>query len=431
MRYFNTEQGAISKKIINLYKKIARVINMKKKKYTVIDLFAGCGGLSLGLYQAGWQGIFAIEKNPCAYATLSYNLIEKKKHFNWPKWLPQEPLDIAEVNKTYSKQLKNLRGTVDLVAGGPPCQGFSMAGRRIEDDVRNQLVFAYIDFISMVMPKILLFENVKGFTYAFDKKKKPDAIPYSTIVIEKLQTLGYDVCPQIIDFSEFGIPQRRKRFILVGVLNGEQNISKDFLQKLKLNCKRFLKAQKLPEHPTIGDAISYLLRSNGDVDTPDRKGFRSGIYGEPSNGYQEYMRKGIEVTIPQSHSFAHHCEEKTSCFKHLLSYYPVRNKRINGKEREEWGIHQRGLTILDKESIAPTITNMPDDYLHYQEPRIMTVRECARIQSFPDWYEFKSKYTTGGQMRKKEVPRYSQVGNAIPPLFAMQAGLVLKEMLQQ
>ncbi len=180
MRYFNTEQGAISKKIINLYKKIARVINMKKKKYTVIDLFAGCGGLSLGLYQAGWQGIFAIEKNPCAYATLSYNLIEKKKHFNWPKWLPQEPLDIAEVNKTYSKQLKNLRGTVDLVAGGPPCQGFSMAGRRIEDDVRNQLVFAYIDFISMVMPKILLFENVKGFTYAFDKKKKPDAIPYST-----------------------------------------------------------------------------------------------------------------------------------------------------------------------------------------------------------------------------------------------------------
>ena len=86
---------------------------------------------------------------------------------------------------------------------------------------------------------------------------------------------------------------------------------------------------------------------------------------------------------------------------------------------------------MDKESIAPTITNMPDDYLHYQEPRIMTVRECARIQSFPDWYEFKSKYTTGGQMRKKVVPRYSQVGNAIPPLFAMQAGLVLKEMLQQ
>ena len=141
------------------------------------------------------------------------------------------------------------------------------------------------------------------------------------------------------------------------------------------------------------------------------------------------MRQGVDEIIPQSHSFAHHCEEKTSCFKRLLIEYPVRNKRIDGKERVKWGIHQRGLTILDKQSIAPTITNMPDDYLHYQEPRIMTVRECARIQSFPDWYEFKSKYTTGGQMRKKEVPRYSQVGNAIPPLFALQAGLVLKEML--
>ena len=113
----------------------------------------------------------------------------------------------------------------------------------------------------------------------------------------------------------------------------------------------------------------------------------------------------------------------------MLLNYPKRGKRIDGKAREVWGIRQRGITVLDPEQLAPTITNMPDDYLHYSEPRIMTVRECARIQSFPDWYEFKSKYTTGGQMRKKEVPRYSQVGNAIPPLFALQAGLVLKEMV--
>lgn len=403
--------------------------DMKKKRYTVIDLFAGCGGLSLGLFQAGWQGVFAVEKNPCAYATLSHNLIEQRHHFDWPKWLPQQPLDIIEVNKVYSLQLKRLRGSIDLVAGGPPCQGFSMAGRRIEDDIRNQLVFAYIDFISMVMPKMLLFENVKGFTYAFEKKKNPDAVPYSTLVIEKLQKLGYDVCPQVVDFSDYGIPQRRKRFILVGVLNGTKDLSKEFLKKIKLNRKEFLQARGLPEHPTIGDAISDLLRCNGEVETPDRKGFHSGLYGRPSNGYQEYMRQGVDGIIPQSHSFARHGEEKIRCLKRLLIEYPVRNKRIDGKEREKWGIHQRGLTILDKRSIAPTITNMPDDYLHYQEPRIMTVRECARIQSFPDWYEFKSKYTTGGQMRKKEVPRYSQVGNAIPPLFALQAGLVLKEML--
>lgn len=402
---------------------------MFKRRYKVIDLFAGCGGLSLGLYQAGWEGVFAIEKNPCAYATLSHNLIENKHHFDWPEWLPQKPLDILEVNRLYSKQLQSLRGTIDLVAGGPPCQGFSMAGRRIEDDIRNRLVFAYIDFISMVMPKLLLFENVKGFTYAFDKKRNPEAVPYSSIVIEKLQHLGYDVCPQVIDFSEYGVPQRRKRFILIGVLNAEKCAALSFEEKLKKNRRKFLGDNNLPEHPTINDAISDLLRSNGEVDTPDRKGFRSGIYGDINNEYQAYMRKDVEGAIPQSHSFAHHCEEKIRCFERLLASYPIRNKRIDGKEREKWNIHQRGLTVLDAFSIAPTITNMPDDYLHYEEPRIMTVRECARIQSFPDWYEFKSKYTTGGQMRKREVPRYSQVGNAIPPLFAHQAGVVLKEML--
>lgn len=116
----------------------------KREKHTVIDLFAGCGGLSLGLYQAGWSGLFAIEKNPFAFETLKANLIDNKKHFNWPQWLPQTPHDINEVLKKYKVQLEGLRGKVDLVAGGPPCQGFSMAGKRVEDDIRNNLVFSYI-----------------------------------------------------------------------------------------------------------------------------------------------------------------------------------------------------------------------------------------------------------------------------------------------
>jgi len=401
---------------------------MKSGQFTVIDLFAGCGGLSLGLYQAGWHGLFAIEKNPCAFATLKYNLIEKKKHFDWPKWLPVEPLDIIEVNTKYSTELKKLQGKVDLVAGGPPCQGFSMAGQRIANDIRNQLVFSYIDFISMVKPKLILFENVKGFTYAFDKRKHPEAIPYSTVVIEKLQMLGYDVEPQIIDFSQFGVPQRRKRFILVGVRNRSKGYAKEFLKRLESARKEFLRSKGLTEKVTIIDAISDLLRSNGEIETPDRKGFCSGFYGQEQTAYQQYLREGAINTIPNSHSFAHHTKEKENCFINLLLNYPTRGKRIDGHNREAWGIRQRGITVLDPNAVAPTITGSPDDYLHYSEPRIMTVRECARIQSFPDWYEFKSKYTTGGKLRKKEVPRYSQVGNAIPPLFAYQAGLILKEL---
>lgn len=404
---------------------------MNKSTYTVIDLFAGCGGLSLGLYQAGWKGVFAIEKNPCAFETLRYNLIDGKKHFTWPDWLPVAPLDILEVNKSYKEQLRSLRGSVDLVAGGPPCQGFSMAGKRIEDDLRNQLVFSYIDFIDMVRPRLLLFENVKGFTYAFNKDKNPDAVPYSKIVIEKLQELGYDVQPQVIDFSKFGVPQRRKRFILVGVLNGKEGDAANFMRRLEDSRETFFKEHDLPENPTVEDAISDICRGNGEVDTPDRKGFCSGLYAPSQSRYQTYLRKELceMQNVPNSHSFAHHSDEKVACFRRLLIEYPDRGKRIDGVLRKKWGIRQRGITVLDPKSASPTITGMPDDYLHYSEPRIMTVRECARIQSFPDWYEFKSKYTTGGQMRKNEVPRYSQVGNAIPPLFACQAGEVLKQML--
>ena len=402
-----------------------------REKYTVIDLFAGAGGLSLGLYQAGWEGLFAIEKNTFAFETLKYNLIDNKKHFNWPDWLPQTEHDINEVLTNYPKQLKSLRGKVDLVAGGPPCQGFSMAGKRVEADVRNQLVFSYIKFIELVQPKMILFENVKGFTYAFDKNKKDGSEPYSHKVIRGLEDLGYNVKPHVIDFSKYGIPQRRKRFILVGV---QKEIgSPENFEKLVMENRDAVLAQKgLKSTNTLRDAISDLLRSTGEVPSPDRKGFYSGIYGKKKlTAYQKWMRGDYPQThiIADSHSFAKQAPEKIACYTRLLAEYPQKGKRIDGEARAQWDIKQRGITILDSDTIAPTITGSPDDYLHYSEPRIMTVRECARIQSFPDWYEIRAKYTTGGDMRKIEVPRYSQVGNAIPPLFAEQAGIVLKEML--
>ncbi len=404
---------------------------MNNRKYTVIDLFAGCGGLSLGLYQAGWSGVFAVEKNKCAFETLKHNLIDKKHHFNWPEWLPQEPTDIVELLKQHEDELKSLRGKIDLVAGGPPCQGFSMAGKRMENDQRNKLVFSYISFIRLVQPRLLLFENVKGFTYSFDKAKNPNAIPYSQIVVNRLEELGYDITPHILNFAEFGVPQRRKRFILVGVRKSLKIHSNDFLVKLKEQFPNFINQYGLTATPTLSDAISDLLRSNGTEPTPDRHGFLSGRYGRATTSYQKYLRMGIPISsvVPDSHSFARHTKEKTECFENLLQDNEIVGHRIDGDEREKWGIHQRGITVLDPNTVSPTITGAPDDYLHYSEPRIMTVRECARIQSFPDWYEFRSKYTTGGEMRKKEVPRYSQVGNAIPPLFAHQAGLVLKGML--
>lgn len=406
----------------------------KHNKHTVIDLFAGCGGLSLGLYQAGWEGLFAIEKNAFAFETLKHNLINKKRHFDWPEWLPQTEHDINEVLEKYSIQLKSLRGKVDLVAGGPPCQGFSMAGKRVEDDIRNQLVFSYIRFIELVRPKMILFENVKGFTYVFRKNNDRDnkTEPYSLKVIRGLERLGYDVKPHVFDFSDYGVPQRRKRFILVGIQKG-LGTPEMFEHLLKEKRETFLSEKGLTATTTLQEAISDLLRSNGEQPTPDRKGFYSGKYSEKKlTNYQKLMRGDYpdSHTIPDSHSFARHTPEKLACYKRLLAEYPHKGKRIDGKAREEWGIRQRGITVLSPDTVSPTITGQPDDYLHYSEPRIMTVRECARIQSFPDWYEIRKKYTTGGQMRKVEVPRYTQIGNAIPPLFAEQAGNVLMEILE-
>lgn len=406
----------------------------EKRRFNVIDLFAGAGGLSLGLYQAGWNGLFAIEKNSFAFETLKYNLIDNKKHFAWPEWLPQTEHDIDEILNKYPKQLRTLRGKVDLVAGGPPCQGFSMAGKRIEDDVRNQLVFSYIKFIELVQPKMILFENVKGFTYAFDRGKSESSKkePYSHKVIRELERLGYNVKPHVIDFSDYGVPQRRKRFILVGIKD-KLGSPERFEELLKANRETFLSQKGLNTTNTLQDAISDLLRSNGEMPTPDRKGFNSGLYGKKKlTAYQKLMRGDYPKThkIADSHSFARHTSDKIDCYKRLLAEYPRRGKRIDGDAREQWGIKQRGITILDPDVVSPTITGSPDDYLHYSEPRIMTVRECARIQSFPDWYEIKMKYTTGGKMRKVEVPRYTQIGNAIPPLFAEQAGIVLLNMLR-
>lgn len=404
----------------------------ERKRYTVIDLFSGAGGLSLGLYQSGWHGLFAIEKNAFAFETLKYNLIDNKKHFDWPDWLPMMPHDINEVLKNYSHQLKDLKGIVDLVAGGPPCQGFSMAGKRVKEDIRNQLVFSYIKFIKIVQPKMVLFENVKGFTYAFNRSKRSDVDSYAHKVISALEGLGYNVKPHVIDFSEYGVPQRRKRFILVGIRKdiGSPDIFEDMLQK---NRDSFLKKKGIGATVSLREAISDLLRSNGTLPTPDRKGFLSGKYGEEELSNYERLMRGdypCEHEVPNSHSFARHSTEKLNCYERLLLDYPIRGKRIDGKARDKWGIRQRGITVLDPDAVSPTITGQPDDYLHYSEPRIMTVRECARIQSFPDWYEIKKKYTTGGKMRRIEVPRYSQVGNAIPPLFAEQAGIVLKQILQ-
>jgi DNA (cytosine-5)-methyltransferase 1 len=401
-------------------------------KPTYIDIFAGCGGLSLGLHNSGWKGLFAIEKSSQAFSTLSYNLIEKKKHFEWVDWLPQTEHDINEVITNYSEQLKKLQGKVTMIVGGPPCQGFSIAGQRNENDDRNKLINSYIEFVSLIKPKLVFFENVKGFTMEF-RNNAQKGNRYSQIVTEKLDTEGYYVYGKLINFGEYGIPQKRTRFILIGIRKDIKGASKEKAESafssLEKNKFQFLEERGISVSPTIEEALSDLLSYGKKTETPDRKGFESGHYHKVKSNYQRLARKdNPKDKFPNSHSFAKQRSETIERLR-IVQSITTECKNISEKLKQQLDIHTQVLVPLKANEQAPTVTSHPDDMIHYCEPRILTVRECARLQSFPDDFEFTNKYTTGGKLRKKEVPRYTQVGNAIPPLFGEQAGLILKELI--
>ena len=390
-----------------------------------IDIFAGCGGLSIGLYCAGWHGLFAVEKNKDAFSTLKHNLIDKEHHFSWPKWLSKEACDINILITKNADKLKTLQGRVTLVAGGPPCQGFSMAGKRNYDDQRNDLVKSYIDFIRLVKPEAIMFENVHGFTVGF--KEKEGTRNYSSYVERELCKEGYRIYSKIIDMSEYGIPQNRKRYILIAMQNHDPMLVFELLKQYK---KRFLTINGLRDTTTVIEAIGDLEKANGTKPSPDTRGFEAGLYGQKRSGYQELMRFRLssESQIPDSHRFVNHKQETITLHKDLLKNAPV-GKRITPNNDFVVNLNRRGVTVLDPNGQAPTLTSIPDEMIHYSEPRILTVREHARLQSFPDWIDFKGKYTSGGRQRTHEIPRYTQVGNAVPPLFAEQIGRALLKVL--
>lgn len=396
---------------------------MDQKFY--IDIFAGCGGLSTGLLNAGWTGLFAIEKNADAFSTLKHNLIDDKKHFLWPAWLPVQECDINEILKKHVEDLRSLQGKVTLVAGGPPCQGFSMAGKRDKNDQRNKLVKSYINFIKLVLPEAIIFENVHGFTVNFKDKKGTKQ--YSSYVERALKRLGYKTMHQIIDMSEYGVPQNRKRFILIAM---KEHSPKQVFKVLAENKEAFCKGKGITCFTTVYEAIGDLEKSYGTQPSPDTKGFKAGLYGPIQSSYQKLMRQGIKSDrgIVDSHRFVNHRKDTIDLHKDLLAHAPI-GKRITPNDGIVSNLNRRGVTVLNREAQAPTITSIPDEIIHYAEPRILTVREHARIQSFPDWFEFKGKYTSGGKRRKLEVPRYTQVGNAVPPLFAEQIGNAILEVL--
>ncbi|AGB48218.1 site-specific DNA methylase [Mesorhizobium australicum WSM2073] len=420
---------------------------MKDRRF--VDLFSGCGGLSLGLSMAGMQGLFAVERDHMAFRTFHANFVSKSSNrghaFEWPTWLEQRAWGIDELLEEHKADLLELRGKVDVLAGGPPCQGFSFAGRRVEDDPRNQLFHKYVEAVDAIRPAALILENVPGMRVVHRPSNvvelqvgpAPKKRSFYDRLVESLDGVGYRVEAELVDASRFGVPQKRSRLIAIGVrqdlagwLEGGVRRLFELLEEVRASQ---LEQLGLPDAISAREAISDLeiagvqLRPCEDPESP--RGFQEARRGEPATRYQRLMR-GDHERQPDSMRLARHRDDVRERFGRILAECR-RGVRMDDEARRGYGLKKHRIYPMSPTEPAPTITTLPDDVLHYSEPRILTVRESARLQSFPDWFQFKGKFTTGGDRRTKECPRYTQVGNAVPPYLARAIGSALCKALDE
>lgn len=371
----------------------------------------------------------AIEAHPDAFATYKHNLLDKSSaNHNWPEWLGIGPCNVVHLAKNFSAELATLRGSVALIAGGPPCQGFSTNGRRNPDDPRSRMVDAYLDIVEIVLPRLVLIENVRGFVSMPHAKGGT----YAQAVKERLARLGYESWADVLVASDWGVPQRRPRYICIAARAGSlPGINP--LERLRTARRHFLTSRRLwPAPTTVQEALSDLASGrNGPTPDPEwgGKGFAAveRLDDQPLTAYQALMRAGSNGQ-PKDRRIARHSQATSDRMQSILDSCP-RGVCIPPADRLRLGIGKRNTTPLDGQAPSPTVTTLPDDLIHYTEPRSMSVRELARLQSFPDWFSFQGPYTTGGARRQDACPRYTQVGNAVPPLFAEAIGETLLGLL--
>lgn len=434
-------------------------LSLPEQRGTFVDLYAGCAGLSLGLMLSGWRGLFAVEKDANAFETLKHNLIDGAHgvNYDWPDWLPKRHTTIGAFINRYSDELLELRGRVDLVVGGPPCQGFSMAGRRKKNDPRNTMFRHYVKIVELIRPTLLLLENVKGIDIEFAKgKEKGEAkktrrrrgrppLTFAARIQRALDKAGYRVFVRLVKAVDHGVPQTRPRYFVFAIAKTHLvNVDEAMLSEDgALNPFRILESLRIPfllqkglapdKAVTVQNAISDLETSNKElIECEDSPGFKQVRYEKPLTAYQQLMHGAMNGTSPNSLRLVNHRPETVTRFQLILDTCR-RGVCLSKEDRKRLGMKKYATVPLDCAQPSHTLTTLPDDLIHYSEPRILTVRENARLQSFPDWYEFKGVYTTGGKQRVRQCPRYTQVGNAVPPLLAELIGLVfwlIHEVLQ-
>ncbi|MBG84113.1 MAG: DNA (cytosine-5-)-methyltransferase [Phycisphaerae bacterium] len=486
-----------------------------KTRRTVIDLFAGCGGLSLGLEKAGFETIGFTEIGKDAAKTFIANR-KKLSGINVDQEDPNQAdelfpnIDPRYTRNTWSLTRKNgkrrgrkdcsrldaLLGTgkerveVDLVVGGPPCQGYSRLGHRRthahnrDENPGNFLYESMAEVIEHAKPKMFVFENVQGLINA--KWTNDSDCPGEVFedVLRKFEKIGspkndddYIIRWRLVRAYQYGVPQNRPRIIAIGIrrdvaekLRNKKLIElKDFdnnkrrdkvfsrvnqFRDRSENCDAGFHPEPLwdpngdnDEHapPTPLEAIGDLIDAKYGKKSFESKEFAKSKYHdykpEPKS-YQEKMRKGmLKSTALTGHEYSNHSEAVIERFKKIIKAGKAEGDNKN-KKFSQRVLGEKGQAGKKWPGGKPnmTVTSMPDDYVHFKQPRSLTVREWARLQTFPDSYEFQGKRTTGGIRRagnplegihEREVPQYTQIGNAVPPRLAEAIGNHLLDLLEQ
>lgn len=342
----------------------------------VIDLFCGCGGLSYGFESAGYKILLGIDNDAKALETFELNHKASKSICG----------DLTKI--TYDKDIKPIinNNKIDIIIGGPPCQGMSISGPRQFDDPRNSLYLSYIRLVDEIRPKAFVIENVPGLVGLFKGKIKDS-------IIEKLTEMGYNIQFKILCAADYGVPQNRRRVIFVGLKKGS-----------------FVYPEPIGKIVTCEMALSDLPTLEKNIGDENAKYLTSA-----ENEYQILMRKNSKIV--KNHIAAQHSEK----VRKTISLVPDGGnyKDLPDEYRNSRNFHV-AWTRFASQKPAPTIDTGHRHHFHYKYNRVPTVRECARLQSFPDDFIFLGNKTQ----------QFRQVGNAVPPLLAKNLAESLKKYLK-